>query len=425
MLVAGEEPSMKPSLQPPILQTALLLAFAVIIGLAGPMPMRAAHSTRGHSGTLLPGTESLDLMPEVVTNAYPTEFRVGSFTDALDSVVAAAVTDWNNALRSAPNSLTKFPLHCCFNDDAAGANVQVVGVPDAEIEAHCGAGAIACNEDDLIPGDASWNPFRRPLYIIVSLDRGAAVRILNHELGHSVSMLNEHYGPNFSCGYPWAVTIMDAPQCGSTTPQPHDEDDFFNLHKPQEVPNPISMTIDSGTAVTYRWSGSADVRHNVDNFYIVRKTDTNGSTIDSAYQPDYTASRQYANIGIPARWCVTVSGFSSAGFQGLNPWTPPARHGCASKFTGPNAGGPFLATTHRISTGAVRIRIRNLSGGDRYVWALGPALQNIGCSRVRVATGGTYSCDASLSVGQYSDLFLLVETTTPPVRQSYGAIDFD
>lgn len=218
---------------------------------------------------------------------------------------------------------------------------------------------------------------------------------------------------------------MDAPQCGSTTPRPHDEDDFFNLYKPREAPNPTSMAINASSSVTYSWRGSSAVRHNIDLFYVVRKTDTNGSTITSSYDVYTAASKQFSSIPTPARWCVTTSGFSRAGFQGLNPWTSAADHGCISKFTGPSAGGPFLGTTHRTSSSVVRIQIRNQAGSNRYIWALGPSLQNIGCSRQLISNGGTYTCNASLTRGQYADLFLLAETTGTPVQQSYGAIDFD
>lgn len=194
------------------------------------------------------------MFPEVITNDYPVEFRVGSFTNDLDSLTATAVTDWNSALQTSLNSLTKYALHCCFHDDSSNANVQVWGFSTEDFTrdgGHCSPGAIACVDDDLTPGDREWYTDRRPMYIIVNLDTGASRNVLNHELGHVLAMLNEHYGPNYSCGYPSGTTIMDAPQCGSTTPRPHDEDDFFNLYKPREVPNPTSMAINSSGSVTY------------------------------------------------------------------------------------------------------------------------------------------------------------------------------
>lgn len=356
---------------------------------------------------------------QIYRNIAPNEFRVGSFTDALDSLTSTAVTDWNNALRSSPNSLTKYPLHCCYTDDGANANVQVWGFTGAEFDGHCGTEAIACVEDDLTPGDTSWDAYRLPQYVIVDLNFGATRDTLNHELGHVVAILNEHYNPDGSCGYPWGTTIMDGSGCGAVAPTEHDEDDFWDLLKPQEIPNPTTMTINSSSSVTFGWSSSAGVRHNVSKFYLPRKTDTNGTVIDWLY-PDRSASTQpYTNIGTPSRWCVTAQGYSEAGFKSLNPWTGASYHGCISRFKGD--AGNFLATTQREY--GLRVRVRNNSGGSRYIWALGPGLQNIGCTEQLIANGGTYNCLASVSIGQYDALLITARTSTN--LKSSGAVDFD
>lgn len=137
----------------------LLVLTSVLIIAQQSHPVLANHKTHGHAGALWPPAEDGYLAGEIVSNVQGamTEWRVGSFTDALDGVTAQSATDWNNALRnSAPTNLTTYPFHCCWTDDvsppgASGtANVRIYGPLDT-------ANLTTTNPDSSTQVTYAWN----------------------------------------------------------------------------------------------------------------------------------------------------------------------------------------------------------------------------------------------------------------------------
>lgn len=95
-----------------------------------------------------------------------------------------AVTDWNNALRNPPNSLTKYPLHYNAVGDP-GATIIITYVSDAEFTLHCTGGG-ACN-------DVGY-----PTTHIWVKSSNASKALVTHEIGHSL-WYTDQYGAGFSC----------------------------------------------------------------------------------------------------------------------------------------------------------------------------------------------------------------------------------
>jgi hypothetical protein len=182
------------------------------------------------------------------------------------------------------------------------------------------------------------------------------------------------------------------------------------------------MSINSSSSVTFGWS-SAQL-DNIVGFYWFRETDAPGSGIDSGTVSRTTTSKQFTSVSNGDRWCVRVNGYTTAGFPSLLPFSPSSRYGCVNKGTGPAAGGPFVATTHRTSSGSLSIRVRNYSSGSRNILVTGPSLQNIGCTEKSVASGSTYTCTSSVAQGQYSSLFW-VAVISGTQNRSYGSVDYD
>jgi len=73
-----------------------------------------------------------------------------------------------------------------------------------------------------------------------------------------------------------------------------------------------------------------------------------------------------------------------------------------------------------------RIKVRNNSGGTRWIEVVGPSSEDVGCSTaVSTANGGIYQCVASVSIRQYANLIWIACTTSACTAASYGNIDFD
>lgn len=177
------------------------------------------------------------------------------------------------------------------------------------------------------------------------------------------------------------------------------------------------MTMSGSSTVTLNWSNNG--QHNVSKFYFSRHTDTDGSLVDSGYTANKSTTSKSYSVGDNHRYCAKANGFSDAGFQGLNAFSPNTFYGCWTRKTG-NAGR-LMATSHR-AYGSV-IKVKNLSGGPRDIIVTGPGLQNIGCSWQSIAYNGTYSCTASVGIRQYSDLLVVMQTSGG--AQTLAALDFD
>jgi hypothetical protein len=311
--------------------------------------------------------------------------------------------------------------------------VRVYGFAHDVFVTHCANGDLnttirGCVEDDLTPGNCPSdcvNIAARPLYVIIDTDH-ITQNVVDHELGH-VLYFGEHYIKNpdgtYSCGYPSGTTVMDAIGCGATSPQAHDRNDFFNVYKPQDTPNATTMTPGSSTQVTYAWNSGAAYRHNIESFYVDKTSDTNTTVLQFNNVSVLFSSQSYS-IADEGRFCATARGFSNAGFTGGNPWTPYPYYGCANRRTGPNAGGPFVATSQREY--GSRIKVRNDAGATRYIKVVGPSGENVGCSTaISTANGATYQCVASVTIRQFANLVWIACTTSGCTAASYGNIDFD
>jgi len=410
-----------------------LAAGLVAVALGGMRIAQGTHSQWGHSGYLLHSTYLPDeVMLNTTGSPCGTEYLVTSITDSFDSATSSAVTNWNNTLRDYdPNRLTKYVFHYNVADDPSSCvNIRVWAVDSGTHAQQCGSAAYhGCLEDDDLPESPPVLVLsKRPLWVI--MDAGEVtladhkISDTAHEMGHAL-IFGEHAGTSYNCESIMGHSSTENSQtyCSQTivVPTSHDRNDFYAAYKPQDSANPTSMTIDSSSKVTFDWS-SAQL-DNIVGFYWFRETDAPGSGIASGTVSRTTTSKQFTGIANGDRWCVRVNGYTTAGFPSLLPFSPSSRYGCVSKGTGPSAGGPFVATTHRNSSDNLRIRVKNYSGGQRAMIVTGPSLYDgIGCPNQSVANGGTYSCTSSVARGRYPNL---TWWATSGSSASYGPVDFD
>lgn len=411
---------------------ALLLMGLASVAVSGMRIAEGLHRDWGHPGYLLQEYESY-LPDEVMVNSpgspCGTEYLVTSISDSFDSATDYAVTNWNNALRNYdPSRLTKYVFHknSGYDDPSPCVNIKVWGLDSATHARHCGsATAHGCLEDDNQPDDTSFSFANRPLWAI--MNEGDLtflphkVSDLAHELGHAL-VLGEHGGTSYNCE---SIMGHSYGNCGTiiSSPTEHDRYDFYAAYKPQDSANPTGMQIDSSSRVTFGWSTAQTDNHT--GFWWTKETDAPGSQLAYGVVARNTTSVNYLQLGSlsnGSRWCVRVNPYTEAGFPGLLPFGPSSKYGCVDRETGPSAGGPFVATTHRLPNGKVRINVKNYSSGTRYMNVTGSNLANIGCPWNYVARNAQYQCDRSLSVGQYTHLEWWAWTGS---NVSYGRVDYD
>ncbi len=207
----------------------------VTLGAIVTLASAAAFGLPTDSGAYYGGPRFYNSQPQVINrllhNVTGDEYIVTSAagTPALQLVqVQAAVTAWNNALRSAPNSITKYPLHYNGPADPA-ANIVLRFANRTTIDAECDpAPVVACNGTEY------------PVSTIWVLQSAATTRFVTHELGHSLWYEDQYY-PDYHCangqnqgGHPHAsyVSIMDCDDINEST----DEYDFRNHYEPSINP---------------------------------------------------------------------------------------------------------------------------------------------------------------------------------------------
>ncbi len=129
-----------------------------------------------------------------------------------------AVTDWNNELRSPPNSITKYVFHYNGVADPA-ANVIVSFVSDKDYKSRCGPDGDACND----MGYPTTN-------VSVKISKTSKA-LVTHELGHSL-WYSDQYTTSFTCSPADTIMNVNGPSC-KTAITPTDKNDFLWRYKPQ------------------------------------------------------------------------------------------------------------------------------------------------------------------------------------------------
>jgi len=411
----------------------LMPVAALMVGLTG-LSVGSVQIAQGkhndhapHPGFLLPAAG--DYLPdEIMVNGGSTRYFVTSISDGFDAAAYNAVSNWDSSLRNnGPNYLSK-DVFTWNGYDNPYSNIFVWAVDSATHAAHCGAGYHGCLEDDNFPQDQEnpphWYVTARPWWAIMNADALGTDEIHKlsdtaHELGHAM-MFGEHYGTSYNCD---SIMGHSASGCGGnviTSPTSHDRNDFYYAYKPLDPPNPISMAINSSSSVKFSWYiGNID---NQSQMYWAKEDDTQGDIIDDGYLSRTSTYKTFSGLSNGDRWCFRANAFSDAGFSGLLPWGPNSLYGCASRNTGPSAGGPFVAVTYRGFSG-LEIRVKNYSGGTRAMIVTGPGLgDNIGCSSQNKSSGGTYTCTSSVDPDEYN---YLTWWATSGSTYSSGRVDYD
>lgn len=375
------------------------------------MHLTPAGDTAVYGGRLAPGV--------VINEAGGAkEWRVGAMTAAAQLYVPSAVNDWNSTLQTAPNSLStsKFVFHWQssfdFNPGAVNIQVQVIADPNA-LQTQCGT-APACNTTGILGGtiwvdsDADYDNDNNGTYE-THITRSAAMMdsLLTHELGHSLELADHYNTITKACG--GYASVMDCSNESNLVPTTHDENDFYAGYKPKDAPSSPTMSIGSGSQVTYGWNSAESERHNISDYWIQQLSDRNGSVVqefvgNAQVETGAIVSSKALTIGsgggTASRFCIHTTGFSSAGYQGLVPFGIYAAYGCASRSVSPYSTS-YVATSE-VSGSSILIRVRNSSASARYFQVVGPGIENLGsCSNTPYhsmsASGGQSTCTISYS----------------------------
>src|SRR5437879_508089 len=99
------------------------------------------------------------------------EYHVGAFNIPVVPAMTTAITDWNNSLRGAPDSLSKYPFHYLdsYNFNSS-SNIQVLSVlSPSDLIQYCGTGgAWGCIRDNNLIGQNYWLGLVRPFHIYIT-----------------------------------------------------------------------------------------------------------------------------------------------------------------------------------------------------------------------------------------------------------------
>lgn len=315
-------------------------------------------------------------------------------TPALQIVqVQAAVTAWNNALRSAPNSITKYPLHYNGPADPA-ANIVVRFANRTTIDAECAVHpVVACNGTEY------------PVSTIWILQSAATTRLVTHELGHSL-WYEDYYNSDKSC-VPTYQTVMD---CDDNITDPPDEVDFQSHYEPtyQSADNTYPDTWSSSWNAVYQ-VGSTSVVFPVTTvdhgYYWEKRSDTPGSLLASGYTPLNENSKSF-DYSLGSRYCSLSKIYNEVGYPGTRPWSPRSQYSCIGAAQSQSAGF-LLSTSDRFNSSqtTLNIRARNFAGGTRNVGIFGyPNFNDIGCGYQNLVHLATRECYVPLARGAYDRL---------------------
>jgi len=311
-------------------------------------------------------------------------------TAAQRQTVFAAIANWNNALRGAPNYLTKYPLHFNMTDDP-NANVVVSFVNSLP----CPGGGDACNDQQY------------PTTHVYVKKTVTSTALVTHELGHSLWYSDQYY-PGFGCSPADTIMNSNAPTCKQNITAT-DKNDFMSRYSPAWAT--------TNATYPHTWSAQwnavyklGSVNLNVPtrfvewNYYWQQFSDTNGGQLSAAYDAKDNTVHEYTyNLG--SRYCVTSKLYNEVGYPGAQSWSPRSQYSCVGAAQREDAGF-FLATSDRTgpSSGTLYIRVKNFSGGTRNLGIFGPNFENIGCDYYDLANGATRECYISLGRGAYPHL---------------------
>ncbi len=340
-----------------------------------------------------------------------------------------AVQQWNDALRSSPNSITKYPFHTSLTTgcDDEDANILVNWVSAATIDAKCPVDADACT-DLAYPITKIW------------IDSTASNTLVAHELGHSLWYTDQYYyhgSPlEIHCangqtegGHSHATytSIMDCDGITEST----DEYDFLYRYKPTyQTTNPTYPDTWGSVWNGVYYVGDIDVATATSwveyKYFWEKLTDTNGSVLEAVYQDqDLTNNSPIKNyvINLGSRFCIRTKMYNEIGYTGTDPWSARSQHSCVGAAQSQNAGF-LLATTDRANatSNTLYIRVKNFSGGFRNLGIFGPSFQNIGCGYQNLANGSTRQCYVTLTRGVYTHLNWYAWEGS---NLSWGYVDFE
>lgn len=373
---------------------------AFTLGAIVALTSAAAFGLPTDSGAYYGGPRFFNSQPAVVNrllhNVAGEEYIVTSAagTPVLQIVqVQAAVTAWNNALRSTPNSITKYPLHYNAPVDP-NANIIVRFVDRATIDRQCSTNPAvkACNDKAF------------PLTTIWVLQSAASTRIVTHELGHTL-WYDDYYYSNYTC-VPGYTSIMD---CEDIT-DPPDEVDFQYHYEPtyQSADNTYPDTWTSTWSALYQ-IGSVNLAFpatNVDyGYYWEKLADTGGAVLGNGYTTVNTNSKSF-DYNVGSRYCALSKIYNEVGYPGTRPWSPRSQYSCIGAAQSQNAGF-LLSTSDRFNatTTTLNIRVRNFSGGTRNLGIFGyPNFDDIGCGYQMLNHLSTRECYVNVARGAYTQL---------------------
>jgi hypothetical protein len=327
--------------------------------------------------------------------------------------VALAITAWNNALQSSPNSLSKYALHYSGTYDP-NANVVVEFVEHAEIDEHCTIGgrvAPACNDGTTLP-------------VTIYVDKTQSTTLLvTHELGHPLQFTDQYYYPSGTCSP--AVTVMDCEGIQENT----DEVDFRARYRPQlQSANATYPDTWSATWTVYYggevklFSAASQVEY---LYYWDKYSDSNGIVVDTDTTPANDRDLHFGYV-VGTRYCVATLLYNEVGYAAGSggAWSPRSQFSCIGAAQDQDAGF-LLATSDRNNplSNNLYLRVRNLSGGTRNVAIFGPNFADIGCGFQNLSNGSTRLCYISLARGAYSELTWFA--FPPSGDPSWGYLDFE
>jgi len=234
------------------------------------------------------------------------EYRVtstGAVTSSIQRVhVTAAVTNWNNALRGAPNSLAKYPLHFIQHEDPT-ANIIVRFTDHSDMATYCtddyGRVAPACNYYWLNPAT---------IYVDNTL---SSTTLITHEIGHSFWFDDQYYAGD---GCSPATTVMD---CESIQENP-DETDFRLRYRPAGLDsNPFYPDSAGSTWNAVYVAGNVMLRAASNDveylYYWDKRADTGGARIADYYTATNVKDKQF-DFGLASRFCVFSQVYNEAGW---------------------------------------------------------------------------------------------------------------
>lgn len=368
---------------------------------SGQAPSRLVHN-------LYPGQFPTD---EFLLTVSQQDYSEVGFNTFMNTVIAGLDMWYTPSLNTAPNNITKYPIHFLMLADP-NANVIVHLDDAATVDANCPYDfpVAGCNDGEVNGTNDVW------------IDKAQLTkRLVAHELGHSLRFTDQYYSdghcangqqatptaPSHGTSHANYGSIMD---CESAILETPDETDFRTRYEPflQNANPTFPYTQTSVWSALYQ-IGYLDVIFPASEvefqYYWNQSTDTNGSFLADGYTLTDQASRQFT-YGVGSRYCVFQQIHNTVGYPANRSWSPRSQYSCIGAPQSQSAGF-LLATSDRASatSNTLYIRIKNFAGGTRNVGVFAhPSLANIGCGYANINNGATRQCAVTLARGAYAQL---------------------